>query len=252
METLIQSLWVGNRLSTMERLSISSFLRQGHEFHLYVYEDVLGTPKGVVLRDGNEILPSSSIFTYSRQTTYAGFANFFRYKLLLEKGGWWVDLDTVCLESFEFPEPYVFSSEIDDGVQHVNNGMMKASRGSAAMEYLWQECRRVDPQEMTWGQCGPQLMRRAIELFSLEGYVAAPDVFCPIPWPQWSRLLDPGISWLFGEETRSVHLWNEMWRRAGKDKDWRYDPTSLYEVLKKKFLGGEALTNSFRELPRHD
>src|SRR5579883_2826667 len=71
----------------MERLCIASFLKHGHEVHLYVYQDTEGIPPGTVVRDGREILPESRIFMYREYATYAGFANFFRYKLLLEKGG---------------------------------------------------------------------------------------------------------------------------------------------------------------------
>ncbi len=35
------------------------------------------------------------------------FANFFRYKLLLEKGGWFVDSDTICMRPFDFDNEYV-------------------------------------------------------------------------------------------------------------------------------------------------
>jgi mannosyltransferase OCH1-like enzyme len=36
------------------------------------------------------------IFHYTDCGSYAGFADHFRYKLLLEKGGWWPDLDMPC------------------------------------------------------------------------------------------------------------------------------------------------------------
>jgi hypothetical protein len=237
MAGVINSLWIGDRLSTMEQLSISSFLRHGHEFHLYVYGPIQGVPRGTVVRDGNDILPSSRIFTYSRKGTYSGFSNYFRYKLLLEDGGWWVDLDTVCLKPFDFPDTYVFSSEInDDGCPHVNCGMLKAPPGSPVMKYLWEECERIDPTELTWGQCGPQLMHRAVELFSLQSYIQPPVVFCPIPYTEWRRTIEPGLPWVFQSETRAVHLWNEMWRRSERDKDGRYDTTCLYEILKQQFL----------------
>jgi len=237
MAAAVNSLWIGDRLSTMEQLSISSFLRLGHEFHLYVYGRVDGVPHGTIVRDGDYILPSSRIFKYSRQGTYSGFSNYFRYKLLLEDGGWWVDLDTVCLKPFDFPDKYVFSSEInDDGNPHVNCGMLKAPPGSPVMKYLWEECERIDPRELTWGQCGPQLMHRAVELFSLERHIQPPIVFCPIPFTEWRRTIEPGLPWIFDRETRAVHLWNEMWRRSEKDKDGRYDATCLYEILKQQFL----------------
>jgi len=105
---IIQGLWIGPELSVMEQLSISSFLLNGHDYHLYVYDYVKNVPVGAVVRDANEILPASRIFQYKRSPSYAGFANFFRYKLLLERGGWWADTDTICVKPFDFPEEYVF------------------------------------------------------------------------------------------------------------------------------------------------
>ncbi len=46
----------------MERLSISSFLANGHEYRLFVYDDVEGTPDGVKIEDANAIIPESEIF----------------------------------------------------------------------------------------------------------------------------------------------------------------------------------------------
>jgi hypothetical protein len=236
MGRVVSSLWIGDRLSTMERLSIASFLSHGDEFHLYVYGSVDGVPQGTVVRDGNEVLPSSRIFMYSRQATYSGFSNYFRYKLLLERGGWWVDMDTVCLRRFDFPDAYVFSSEVNEGEPHVNCGMVKAPAGSPVMAYLWEECDRIDPKDLTWGQSGPELMHRAVGLFSLERHVQPPSVFCPIPFSEWRTIIEPGCTSSFDNGTRAVHLWNEMWRRSQTDKDGRYDATCLYEILKRRFL----------------
>lgn len=49
---IVQSLWIGPRLSSMEWLSIRSFLEHGHEVHLFVYEDVEGVSEGTVVRRG--------------------------------------------------------------------------------------------------------------------------------------------------------------------------------------------------------
>src|SRR5262249_28020043 len=108
---IIQGLWIGAALSAMEYLSIESFLANGHEFHLFVYADVKNVPPGTVIRDGEEILPASAIFRYRDNGSYAGFANFFRYELLWQAGGWWVDLDTICLHPFQFAGEYVIGSE---------------------------------------------------------------------------------------------------------------------------------------------
>ena len=43
---IVQSLWVGDRLSRMEHYSIKSFLTLGFEYHLYTYNRVKNIPKG--------------------------------------------------------------------------------------------------------------------------------------------------------------------------------------------------------------
>jgi hypothetical protein len=237
MPDVMQSLWVGRRLSTMERLCISSFLYQGYPFHLYVYEETEGIPPGTVVRDGNTVLPSSRIFTYKEHQTYAGFSNFFRYKLLLDHGGWWVDADTLCLKSFCFSSDYVFSSEGLNGRQTVNAGVMKMPRGSAAARYCWDTCQEFDTEKLKWGQCGPQLLGRAVEACLLGEYVQPPKVFCPIHFTEWKKVLDPKVGCPFEEGTYSVHLWNELWRRADQDRNSRYEPGCLYEQWKHRYLG---------------
>jgi hypothetical protein len=97
----------------MELLCIKSFMAHGHNFHLYTYTPVTGVPEGCIVKDGCEILGSDMIFTYPNgpeRGSYGGFANMFRYKLLFDRGGYWVDLDIVCLKPFDFPGPYVICS----------------------------------------------------------------------------------------------------------------------------------------------
>jgi Glycosyltransferase sugar-binding region containing DXD motif len=239
---VIQSLWIGEHLSPMERLSIASFLRNGHPFHLYVYGKPDGIPEGTVVLDANEILSSSRIFKYTAYDTYAGFSNFFRYKLLLEKGGWWVDTDTVCLKPFEFQEPFVFVNEMErsasnrHGLPVVGTSVLKAPPASALMYSAWAVCDGMNPGELGWGECGPILVGRLVEEFALQQHIQAPDIFCPLHWRDWDLQLKPGISWSFGEQTVAVHLWNELWRRRGADKDQAWPADSLYEQLKRRYL----------------
>ena len=97
---VVQSIWLGP-LSVMERLVIASFGANGHEFHLYTYDQLDDLPGGAVLKDAREVLPAKWVLRDSRGS-FAGFSDVFRYKLLLEKGGWWVDMDTVCLQPWRF------------------------------------------------------------------------------------------------------------------------------------------------------
>ena len=102
----IQGLWLGNRLGLIEQLSIRSFLAHGHPYHLYTYEDVADVPAGTEIMDGNEILPSSELYR-CRGRGWAPFSDWFRWELLLRRGGYWMDLDMVCLRPLDFAEPVV-------------------------------------------------------------------------------------------------------------------------------------------------
>src|SRR5437764_11571217 len=157
MNRIIQGLWIGPELSVMEQLSIASFINNGHEYHLYVYDEPKNIPAQTIVKDANEILVAARIFQYKHHQTYAGFANFFRYKLLLERGGWWADTDAICLKPFDLSAEFVFSSERGGGGPIVNVGAIKVPAGSAVMQYAWKACRRLDPTQLKWSQCGPLL-----------------------------------------------------------------------------------------------
>jgi|SRR6267143_953134 len=236
MEDAIQGLWVGPRLSVMERLSIASFLKNGHPYILYTYGPVEGLPEGTELKDANEILPSSAIFTYTEHATCSGFSNFFRYKLLLEHGGWWADTDMICLKPFRFAAKFVFSSERGGGGLIVNVGAIKVPAGSTVMRYAWEACQRMDRAQLKWSQCGPLLAGAAVETCSLQAYVQPPEVFCPIHFSEWRKMLDPAATWQFSDATWAIHCWNELWRRSNQSKDDSYDSGCLYEGLKHRYL----------------
>jgi len=232
----IQGLWIGPELSVMEQLSIASFLANGHDYHLYVYDDVKNIPRGTEVKDANSVLPSSDIFQYTGRPSYAGFSNFFRYKLLLEQGGWWADTDTVCLKPFDFPEEFVFSSEISKGAEVVNCGAVKAPAGCDAMAYAWEVCQMKDPGKLVWGETGPRLMAEAVRKFSLERYRQPYQVFCPLGFFEWQKILEPDSEGLLHSNSHAIHLWNEKWREADKNKNARYAEDSIYEQLKKRYL----------------
>ena len=236
MNKVIQGLWIGTELSVMEQLSISSYLRNGHVYHLYLYDKLRNIPAGTVVKDANEILPASRIFQYKHQASYSGFSNFFRYKLLLERGGWWSDTDNICLKPFDFPEDYVFATEVCDGLEVVTSGIIKAPVGSEAMGHAWEVCQTKNPEQLIWGETGPKLTGETVRRYSLEQYVKSHDVFSPLGYSEWHRVLEPETEELLIVNSHAIHLWNEMWRAASQDKNARYPKNCLYEQLKQRYL----------------
>jgi len=118
---IVHALWIGKKLSPIELLCINSFIAQGHEFHLWLYDDIETVlPVGIKIEDASLIIPASEVFSYSEinqfghgKGSYAGFSDIFRYKLLYEKGGWWTDMDVVCIKPLDFPDEYVFRTHHD-------------------------------------------------------------------------------------------------------------------------------------------
>ena len=234
---VIQSLWIGSSLSAMEQLGIASHIAHGHEFHLYAYDEIQNVPRGTVMKDAAAILPASRIFMYKSHASYAGFANFFRYKLLHDKGGWWSDTDSVCIRPLEFAEDHVFSSEFSKGVNMVNNGVIKAPSGSELMRWAWESCDARDTSKLEWGETGPSLMAEGVRKFGLDDCIQPHTAFCPIGYKDWRAVLDPRADLEFGDETYAVHLWNERWRSAGADKDEHHHPGCFYERARRAWLG---------------
>ena len=242
MAAVIQGLWIGRPLSPIERLSIASFLRHGHEYHLYCYDDLGDVPAGTIIKDGNAILPESGIFYYRQgpgQGSASAFSNLFRYKLLLEKGGWWADTDAVCLRPWDFSDPIVVASQHTRGTKaKVASGVMKLPKGHPVAAYCYEVASKADRDSLQWGQIGPDLVAQALVRSNLLHLIMKPEVFCPIPWWDWSALLadDPRPAQsLVTDESYSIHLWQEMWRRAGIDRAPAIPPASLFAQLMERF-----------------
>lgn len=233
----VQSLWIGDELSEMEQLSIRSFLKNGHPFHLYVYGPTLhNVPPGTKLFDANEIIPHKDVFTV--RGGYSSFSDFFRWKLVGDKGGWWVDLDTVCLKPFDFMGDYVFVGGLGKpgSADCISSGMFKAPKGSEIMKAGWEQCQKMDPTTMTWGQAGPPLFTELVHAFGLTNAIVPARLFFPVFYTEAPKIFTDIYVPRIAADCYSVHLFNEIWRLAGADKNATYPENSLYEQLKRRFL----------------
>jgi hypothetical protein len=209
---IVNGLWIGNRLSKLESLTISSFLDNGHEFHLWTYSDILTPlPAGVTLHNAEEVFPRERVYrrvttddeTGVGQGSFAGFSDLFRYKLLYDKGGYWADMDITCLKPLDFPEPYVFRSH---RVGVVGN-LMKCPRGSLLMRLTLE--RALAQLNAGW-HFGNRALSETIAQLGLERYIRA-DICNADSWMDFIRLLverDEPIP----SNYYAVHWVNEFWR----------------------------------------
>lgn len=258
----VQSLWIGPSLSAVERLCVSSFLAHGHPFHLYAYGEVGNVPSGATLCDARGILPAEDIFRIRRggqaAGSLAGFSDRFRWRLLIMRRGWWVDMDLICLRPFSFSEEIVFGgSENGKFVQigavrmmfehpliYEMDNLAQFPRARAPwdspLDRLRKFARRIrrggGADSVRFGESGVRIMHRAVEHFDLASCVLPSSCFYPIPPSEWREVFRPGSAEKLTPRLANsfaLHLWNERMRREGFDKNGTFPSDSLFERLRR-------------------
>jgi len=256
---VMQSLWVGSKLSLLERLSIASFIHHGHEYHLYTYNNISDVPDGAQLKDANEIIPEKEVFTYYNGS-YAGFADWFRWSLLFKKGNYWVDTDVVCMKYFNFESDIIFGLE---NALLACPAVIKFPKNHQFCIFLENICNNPNTilpydswkikkkkikkiifnkgrHDISWGETGgPDGFTKALQHFGLMDMAKPFTFFYPIHNSNWNAIFDETLAndiQLFSN-TYSIHLWNEMSRRCKSfDKNAQFPKESLFEQLKRKYL----------------
>lgn len=242
----VQMLWVRGALSTLEQLSIASHLHHGHPVRLFSYEPIANLPEGTIHEDARTILPESAIFTNPLSEGYGGlsmYSNFFRYHLLLQRGGIWSDCDSICIKPMNFASEmeYFFATERLPGDQNGKSGaqiascVFKAPAASAVVARTLEIAEETNLQTAPWASTGPRALHQAVTELGLIRFALTPEVFCPIAWWEFPALVS-GLT-ILPANAHAVHFWNEIWRRNFIDKNADYDPLSLFERLKAHYLG---------------
>jgi hypothetical protein len=231
------SLWIGEQLFPQHIISINSFLQNGFQYNLYVYDEVKNIPSGVNVLDGNEILPDSAIWYYGKgfnKGSPSGFSNEFRFTLLNTLGGLWVDTDVVLLKDFILDKEYIFISERNEnGEIHPTSSVIYSQSTTAS---IWSEAidnityRNKD--RVIHGETGPQLVTYLVNKYNLEKYVLLPYTFCFVGYFETLKLID-GTQ--LPEDAIGIHLFDAQSNLNDIDKK-TYPYVSIIEQLKRKYL----------------
>jgi hypothetical protein len=200
----IQGFWSGPPLPPVSWACLRSFLAAGHRFTLYSY-DPLPVPQGIVVKDACEILPRSSIFYFQNRLTQrsdiAPFADYFRLKLLAEQGGWYCDVDTVCLSSKLPIGARIWARQAPEhDASSVSNGQLYFEPGDPLVIEL---LRRCESKLSLWSKLlfsriknrnslGPDLISSVLAEWGLPlDMCATTQTFYPIRWVEIFKLWLP-------------------------------------------------------------
>ena len=217
----------------MELLTIQSFIEHGYTFNLWTYAPLrTRLPESCVCHDANDIIPQHKVFKYKYASqfrigkgSYAGFSDIFRYKVLFERGGWWVDMDVTCLKPFDVDAPYFFRAH-----HHLSlvGNIMKAPRGSELMLKCYKEASsELNEDNRDWHRPIEILVNNVLQ-FDLQKHVM-PGIANSDEWHIVRKLIHSNgalpASWRF------IHWCNEGWRFRGYDRNRPLYASTYGELL---------------------
>src|SRR5262249_17317519 len=143
----------------------------------------------------------------------SAFSNLFRYRLLQQLGGWWIDADVIC-QSETVPEPDIFLGWEEEG--KVGSAILRFPAGHPAATLLYETANSAG-EEVRWGELGPRLVTRIAKEAGLQEKVIARKRSFPIHARNALDLLRPSardaVTRLAGK-TPLLHYWNEILRQA--------------------------------------
>ena len=262
---IVQGLWSHGRLSALQQLCIRSFAANGHEFHLYAYEELPNVPQvdGVKVMPGESVLPAAKMFL-DKRGRHALFADQFRWELLRQRGGWWADMDMVCLRPLDFaadvvfapespytkaapsfmkfPKGHFFAEAMAGACANVNRRVPWDTRGIKRRKTLrrllfWRDARKY----AGWGEAGgPAGMSRAVDYFDMNDCAEPFYVFYAIPYSMTDCLFNEVFSQLGAltpllSKSYAVHFWNQHIRKLGIDTDGEFPHDSPFEIFKRRY-----------------
>ncbi len=210
----VHTMWLGERLSGLEKLTLASFAGHGHQVTLWAYDDLTGqAPKNVTLRDAEAIFPRARILPKTNAEPGVGvgvgsvggvFSDLFRYRVLHEMGGIWADMDVTALRPHLFDGDYAFRPHRLGAV----GSIMQAPKGSPFLAWVYEQTEAIAGPETPW--LAPiHILNEGIRRFGLEGMI----VGGMSNFDQWGEIR-PFIEGHrpFPRPWFAVHWMNELWR----------------------------------------
>jgi hypothetical protein len=251
--------WHGAPLSRLERVSIASFVQNGHPVDVYAYDELKDLPAGAVLKDAAQILPRSALFLHERTRSLAAFSDWFRYRILYECGGIWADTDVICLRPLDYDQPEIYAWQDE---RYINGAVLGLPPRHKLAEWLANCCEHpnaVRPYDdvatrfrkfgrwlwgnrrgnIRWGEHGPKGLTKAAHFFGHAGRALPHWHFYPVAPDDFRCLFDPAGSAKMPDlgRSRTVHLWNELLRQNGLDPRHAFPAAAPFERFCARYLG---------------
>jgi cytochrome P450 len=176
MTDTVSTFWYGERLPPLAWACLRSFVEHGHRVRLYSYRP-LDLPEGVTREDAATVLPEDAVFFFKK--SIAPFADLFRYQLLHDQGGWWVDTDVYCLTSRLPDQPHAWAED-EPGI--VNNAILRFPPQDPLCALLLERARERVPRLTRFDELGPILLSEVLAGHGPTDHAGSQAAFYPLHW----------------------------------------------------------------------
>ena len=221
---------------------LASFPANGACLRLYSYETNIDAPVGVEVVDARSICADISLlqrYLVGGRPSLATFSDRFRYSLIRQTGGCWVDADIVCLKKADFSRlPIVWGRQAEaHGKSLINNAVMKLPSDHPVLDEMIARSEAAVDVDLSWGAIGPFLLTEVAERHGVYGSARDPSEFYPVSPDVFWRLLLPKYRDTVAFAVRDatfLHLWSELLRRCEYDMSLAPPVGSfLYDIFRR-------------------
>ena len=239
----VRTFWTGPVLSYYEILSLKSLVATGARVFVYSYEKDLNVPDGVELVDADDIL-SGEVHEFRHANgdkSLALHSDLFRYAALQRYGGWYADLDIICLKD-KLPDAKTYFAFMADKL--LNSAILKFTARSAFMDTVMNEAWQTLPEasaaytDAARVSVGPTLFTRMIYEHGMYHLVLQKSKAYELAYHETMAFFDPKRC----EETMArladsdfTHLWNEEWRMIRIPKNFGPPKGSFLDAMFRRF-----------------
>lgn len=248
----VGALWIGGSLTWLEQLCLKSFVHHGHPTYLFTYGDVKKVPEGVIIRDGNEVLPTQNFILHERTQSVALFSDLFRFHMIkTDPDMIYVDTDVYCVRPIDLTNPYIFGYQ--SGTSVVNGAVLRLPGNSKLLHAMLEFMKDEYPQphwfpkklldqirqshedgspmhigEMPWGVWGPGGITALAQDTGEIKHALDRDYFYPVEFRERRSLFKrPMITTSkLSENSRTIHMWAPIKRFAAAHYDGLCPPNS--------------------------
>ncbi len=220
--------WMGE-LSFYEIANLNSFCKNNFKVNLWTYDkelESIGLSNQINVKDARLILDEEFLYKFnqgSQKSNMSSFSNIFRFELLSKYGGWWFDMDCICIKNVNsfinlaIENNFVIGRERKDYTGSSVLFFKEKDVLNNLIDTTWERINKNN-YKFYWGEIGPDLITEIIleknlmtETFDEKYfYKVSPGKF--YKFFQNNNLDNNKLEQILAD-SYVAHTWNEMFNR---------------------------------------